>query len=77
MTTTKYIVRVAIPFDQQQKTEPVFHNFVEFLNSKEGQLRCCDDPGIFTVYDTYIEAEEIARKISKFYYIVEVKEYVT
>ena len=75
--TTKYIVRVAVPPDPQKNPEPIFHNFSEFLNEQEGQLRCCDEPGQFIVFDTYKEAEKQAQAISKFFYIVEVKEYVT
>lgn len=73
---TKYIVRVAIPPNPQKNPEPEFHNFSEFLND-EGQLKCCDEPGEFIVFDTYKEAEKQAQAISKFFYIVEVKEYVT
>jgi len=76
MTNTevqKWCVQVAIPLEEGHSK---FHNFVEFLN-EEGQLRCCDDIGVFTVYDTYIEAREIAKQISKFHYIVEITEYVT
>lgn len=75
--TTKYYVRVAIPYDIQKQSSPTFHNFVEWLDQKEGQLRCCDDVGVFSLYDTYKEAEAIAKQISEFFYITEVKEYVT
>lgn len=77
MTINQYYVRVAIPFDEKKQSSPVFHNFAEWLNQKEGQLRCCDGDGEFLLFDTYKEAEEVAKQISEFFYITEVKEYVT
>lgn len=77
MTTTKYHVRVAVPFDQKKQPSPIFHNFAEWIDQKQGTLRCCDDEGEFLSFTTYKEAEDLAKEISKFFYIVEVKEYVT
>jgi hypothetical protein len=77
MTTTKYYVRVAVPFDQQKQPAPIFHNFAEWIDEKQGTLRCCDDEGEYLSFTTYKEAEVLAQKISKFFYIVEVKEDVT
>jgi hypothetical protein len=77
MTDKKYYLQVACPPDPNKKQEPSFHNFTEWLNEEIGQLKCCDEPGKFLIFDTYKEAEQQARKIAKFFYIVEVKEYVT
>ena len=73
----RYYLRVACPPDPTKGKEPEFHNFAEWLDEDIGQLRCCDGPGEFIIFDTYKEAEKQAQAISKFFYIVEVKEYVT
>jgi hypothetical protein len=72
----RYYLQVACPPDPQKNQKPVFHNFAEWLNEEQGQLRCCDELGEFIIFNTYKEAAQQAQKIAKFFYIVEVKEYV-
>ncbi|UYA57611.1 hypothetical protein SCREM1_154 [Synechococcus phage S-CREM1] len=72
--TTKYYVRVAIPYDPAKQDKPQFHNLSEFLE-EEGNLRCCDTPGHYMLF-TEEEAHRVAQRLSEYRYITEVLEEV-